>query len=80
MVAGSAWTQPKLLTFYARMKLTSASSWLPWWLWAVFLMTVWSSGATASLRQIDPLTVRLSIVSGNGQRRVMVTKTSRHQK
>lgn len=77
MVDGSIWTQPRSLTFYARMKLTLASSWMPWRLWAGLMATVWSSGATASLHRIDPQTVKLSIVSGNGRRWSEVTRTSR---
>lgn len=67
------WTPPRLLTFYARMRLTYLLFWLRLPMPVVWLTALWSSGATVSFLLIDRQRASLNIESGNGLKTVDVT-------
>lgn len=73
MAEDTTWTQPKLLTFFARMNLTWTLFYVRCPMPVVWLTIAWSSGATASFNLTDPKTALLRIVSGNGRKEMEVT-------
>jgi hypothetical protein len=73
------WTQPKLLTFYERMKLTFVPLKTHCAMPAGWLRVVWSRGASVSFRLIEAKSVSLHIASGNGLRTFDLTIANRHE-
>ena len=73
------WTPPRSLTFCERMKLTYTLFLLRLPMPGVWLMALWSSGATVSFNQTNQLPASLLIESGNATVEVTVTTLKRKE-